>query len=369
MKMKRIKIVLTLTILIFVKISSFAGATEDLWAALKGANYANALPAISAGADMKSLDPTFGTPLNFAACWAPPEVVKALIDAGSDVNFIAPSNKYNPLMNAAQWGNPEAVKLLLAADSDIKIRNVIGQTMLACAFYGAKLDVVKLLVAAGADPSEKYKQVTLEQTLLGSLIGVHSPKEKIAYIQSVSKSLGGLGITFPDHLKNAKESDYTGLEELATYLISKGADPNQKVIGSWRNILFQSIEFGKTGAALALIKANADIEAKGMIIGGTKGKQNSYEVTPLMVASAKGDNAVVEALLALEADVNFLGVQHKGEVSSSTSGTTTTTTIANSYEYNTALSLAVDNNHPDTAELLLKKGALGPKEVMKLKKR
>lgn len=364
-----IKSLLTAATLLYGCHIACAGPTEDLWAALKSANYPNALTAIAAGADMKSLDPAFGTPLNLAACWADVAVVKALIDAGSDVNFIAPTNKYNPLMNAAQWGNTEAVKLLLAAGSDIKIKNVIGQTMVACAVYGAKLEIVKMIVDAGADPNEKYKIVALEQTPLSSLIGVHSPKEKIAYIQSVSKSLGGLGITFPDHLKNAKETDFSTLEQLATYLLDKGADPNQKVIGSWRTVLFQCIEFGKTGAALALIKAKADIEATGMIVGGSAGKQNHYEVTPIMVAAAKGDNAVVEALIALGANVNFLGVQHKGNVSQSTSGSTTTTSIENSWEYNTALSLANDNKHPDTAALLSAAGALGPREVMKMKKK
>ncbi len=365
---KKIKTVLTIAVMLFVNQLSFADATEDLWKALKGANYPNALTAISAGADLKNLDKSFGTPLNFASSWADAEVVKALIDAGSEVNFISPANKYNPLMNAAQWGNTEAVKLLIAAGGDIKIKNVIGQTMLACALYGAKLEIVKMITDAGADPLEQYKLVAIQQTLMGSLIGVHSPKEKIAYIQSVSKSLAGMGITFPDRLKNAKESDYSSLEELTKFLLEKGADPNQKVIGSWRNILFQSIEFGKTGMALALINAKADIEAKGLITGGEAGKQNSYEVTPLMVAAAKGDNAVVEALLALGADVNFLGVQHYGQVSQASSGATTTTTIANSWEYNTALSLAIDNKHPDTADLLLKKGALGPKEIKKMKK-
>src|SRR6185503_18588562 len=109
---RQIKILVTAAIMLFVNQFSFAGATEDLWTALKTANYPNALTAIRAGADLKSLDPAFGTPLNFASCWADAEVVKALIDAKSEVNFIAPSNGQSPLMNAASWGNIEAVKLL-----------------------------------------------------------------------------------------------------------------------------------------------------------------------------------------------------------------------------------------------------------------
>src|SRR6266446_3410691 len=97
---RQIKTVLTIAAMLFVNQFSFAGATEDLWTALKGANYPNALTAIAAGADVKSLDPAFGTPLNFASCWADANVVKALIDAKSEINFVAPANGNTPLTNA-----------------------------------------------------------------------------------------------------------------------------------------------------------------------------------------------------------------------------------------------------------------------------
>ena len=53
----QMKAVLTLAFMLFVSQFSFAGATEDLWKALKEANYPNALAAIAAGADVNSIDP------------------------------------------------------------------------------------------------------------------------------------------------------------------------------------------------------------------------------------------------------------------------------------------------------------------------
>ncbi len=369
-----IKSLLTIAALLFVSQISFAGATEDLWKALKAANDKDALAAIAAGADVNNVDASASTPLSLAACFSGGDVVKALIDAKADINYAQPSNGFTPLFNAANWGNTDAVKVLLAAGANVKPKAKLGQTLLWVAISSVKLELIKMIVDAGADPLEKFDISTSKGlTHMNAVIVTYSPKEKVANLAANRPGLEKYGLTYPERLVNAKESDFTPLQDIATYLLSKGLDPNQKVEGTWRNILFQSIQFGKTGVALALINAKADIEANGLITGGAVGKQNTYEVTPLMIAAAKGDNAVIEALLALGADVNFLGVQHKGTVTQSTvygsNSSTTTTSIENSWEYNTALSLANDNKHPDTAALLSAAGALGPREVMKMKKK
>ena len=354
---KKIKKLMTIAILLLVNQFSFAGATEDLWIAIKTANYPNALTAIAAGADMKNMDPSFGTPLNLASCWADAEVVKALIDAGSDINFVMPSNKFTPLMNAAYWGNTEAVKLLLAAGSNIKVVNIIGQTLLATAVYGGKVEIVKLITDAGADPNEKYKVGATDQNLLLSLNGTPSPSEKITYLQTVAKPFAALGVSFPDRMKNAKESDYTPTGDIAKYLIEKGADPSQKVAGTWGTMLFQATEFNKTGVVIALINAKANLEGTGKI----KGTGSLYAITPLMMAALKGNNELVEAFCKAGANVNFIatatdyGAEKK--VGYSVQWKTT--------KKNTAVSLANDNGHPDTVELLRKYGGLGPKEIKK----
>lgn len=359
---RQIKTLLTLAAMLFVNQFSFAGATEDLWAALKGANYPNALTAIAAGADVNNLDKTFGTPLNFASCWADASVVKTLIDAKSDVNFIAPANKFTPIMNAAQWGNTEAVKLLLAAGSDLKVKNIIGQTVLATAVIGAKLEIVKMITDAGADPNEKFKVGATELNLLVSMNQVKSPEEEIVYIQTVSKSLASLGVTFPNRLKNAKANDYSTLEDLTKYLLDKGLSPNQTIGGTWGSLIFQSTELGKTGVALALINAKADMEVTGMI----KGEHDVlYNVTPIMMASLKGNNELVEALCKAGANVNFVSTQMESGSKVNVGGNLGSMIYWKTTTKNTALSLATANGHPDTAALLQKYGGLGPKDVKK----
>lgn len=257
------KILFAISFLLTTKFS-FADATSDLWTALKTANYTNALTAIAAGADVKNLDASFGTPLNLASCWASADLIKALIDAKSEINFVSPVNGNTPLINAATWGNVEAVKLLLAAGGDIHIKTKLGQTILSLAVVSDKLEIVKLLVDAGSDPLEKYAIGTLTgNTLMNALIGGKEPEERIVYFQGLVTPLGNLGVTIPSEIINAKPEDFSSLEEIAVYLLGKGCDPNQPAPG-WGTILMQSLDFGKTGIAKALIEhgAKADFDEK-----------------------------------------------------------------------------------------------------------
>ncbi len=360
------KAVLTLAIMLFVNQFSVAGATEDLWKALKETNYPNALAAIAAGADVNSIDPAFGTPLNFAACWADAAVVKALLDAKSDVHFVAPANGYTPMLNAAYWGNTEVFKLLLAAGSDVKIKNKIGQPFLAVVLFAgnANMEIIKMVVDAGADPNEKYQIMTIKDlTMMNALIGAKDPKEKVAYMQTISGVMSKMGVTFPERLKNAKESDFTPLGDYANYLLEKGADPNQIMGGAFGSILFQATDLGRTGIVLALIDAKADLNVMGMIKGS---EQRFFKVTSLMVASLKGNNELVEAFCKAGADVNFISTEiGNQQISTKDLGDRTYTVYTTPSNKNTAVSFANDNNHPDTVELLRKYGGKGPKEIKK----
>ena len=78
------------------------------------------------------------------------EIIKQQLAAGSDVNAKAPSIGITPLMAAAVTGQGDAATLLsLSARPDIK--NNGGSTALHMAAFFGHLQIVKALVARGAD--------------------------------------------------------------------------------------------------------------------------------------------------------------------------------------------------------------------------
>jgi ankyrin repeat protein len=101
------------------------------------------------------------TPLIIAVENGDIDIVKALINAGADVNktdtyFNKPDDyfKYTPLIVAAGRGDTELVKLLITAGAKLDIRTPGGTTALSAAYGNeAKLPTFQALINAGADPN------------------------------------------------------------------------------------------------------------------------------------------------------------------------------------------------------------------------
>lgn len=348
------KITTTLTVAVWMLVSqlSFAGATEDLFTALKASKDKDALAAIAAGADVKYVDPAWGTALYCASIDAGPEVIKALIDAKSELNWTHPANGYTALMGAAHWANAEAIKLLLAAGADLKIHDKFGRTILSEAVTCGKLEVVKLLVEGGADPKEIYKFVGQEQYALMALIAAYPPAEKLKNLAEIREKMNAAGFTFSETFMNQKESDFSPLGDIAAYLLSRGANPNFKN-GGWGCILNQAIQFKKPDIAKALVEAKADLT----ITMRVRGKVSGFDGTPLMLASLQGYAELVDIMCQSGANVNEVGKERFSDVGADPNAKFY-------YVYrktNTALSLAIDNNLPEVAAVLRKYGAKEPK--------
>lgn len=85
-----------------------------------------ALNLIRAGADVRFDVPSDTGPLVEAAKANLPEVVRALIDSGADVNDGGPLVRITPLMVAARHADPEVVSLLLDAGARTDLRSFHG---------------------------------------------------------------------------------------------------------------------------------------------------------------------------------------------------------------------------------------------------
>ena len=120
----------------------------------RAAGYGN-LPAVRAllesGEDVNKGEPRFGqTALHFAAYKAEPVTLKALIEAGADVNA-QDSQGCTSLSFAAQQDNPMIVMELIKAGADVNLARPDGGTPLHMAVQNGREGCAAMLIQAGAD--------------------------------------------------------------------------------------------------------------------------------------------------------------------------------------------------------------------------
>lgn len=99
------------------------------------------------------------TPLHYAG-WNPkPGVAAALLDAGADVNALSRGGR-TPLHDAAgNASNPAVIELLIAAGAEVNARDNNGDTPLhSAAWYNPHPHIVTALIAGGADVDARDPQ-------------------------------------------------------------------------------------------------------------------------------------------------------------------------------------------------------------------
>jgi hemoglobin len=82
-------------------------------------------------------------------------VVRALVQAGANVNAQDGVKRCTPLHMAARRGNVEVAAALLDCGADIEARDSLGETPLRRAVNCNKIQVAALLLARGADPASR----------------------------------------------------------------------------------------------------------------------------------------------------------------------------------------------------------------------
>jgi hypothetical protein len=139
-----------------------------LWNAIEKHDVKKVKELLAAGADPndpgKHVNKMFesGDPLTLRAIdEESPEILAALLAAHTKPDV---KNMYgmNALMMAAYYGKTEMVKLLIAAKWDVNASDSAGTPVLWDAVKSKNIEVVKLLLNAGAKASAKKKQIVLD---------------------------------------------------------------------------------------------------------------------------------------------------------------------------------------------------------------
>lgn len=127
--------------------------------------------AILAGVDINAIDSEGNTSLSFAAYWGQTDVVHLLIEAGAELELKDEQNGWTPLIAAIHLGHAEIVKVLIQAGANIHVlykeqttlmyainrafeaTNIISYLLPQnCLLY---LKIIKKLIKAGVDVNAK----------------------------------------------------------------------------------------------------------------------------------------------------------------------------------------------------------------------
>lgn len=224
-----------------------------------------------------------------------------LLRVGADVNAAQPDGT-TALHWAVYRNDLELVQQLLSREANPDVTNLFGTTPLGEAVKVANVDIVRALLEAGADPDlpNADGQTAL---MLSASVGVFPISELLvqhgADVNVVEQFRGQTALMWAAAGNHA---------DIAALLIEKGADVNVRAV--WD-------DWGS--------QITSEPRAQYRLTGG---------LTPLLYAARGGCKRCVELILDQGADIDLTDPDGV-----------------------TALMIAVDNSHFDTATLLLQRGA------------
>ena len=193
------------------------------------------------------------TPLIIAFRKRDYKIMKLLLEKGADVNGLI-NNSRTILMSASSKGYQDIVELCINHNCDLNITDRFGWTALTLACVFDHVNIVELLLNAGANPNVKFGN-----------------EGQTALILVIKK----------------------GYFEIAKLLLLKGADPNIIDINQ-NTALHYSIVNGYQNITVLLLENNANPNVS-----------DCEHVTLLMLASKIGCYDIVKLLLDREADTNL----------------------------------------------------------------
>ena len=221
------------------------------------------------------------------------EIVRALIEAGADINKVD-GYKSAPIHYACIKGKINTLRVLIEAGADVNKVDERGRTSLHIASGEGDIPMVNMLIEAGADVNivdELSKTKQLSKAIHENNVdkALHLIKETGMTVDDINTRIGGITPLY--------RASYGGKIEIVRALIEAGADVNIERDINRGTPLHIACFRGHLDIVRALIEAGADVNVA----------SDTQNDTPLQIASFNGHIDLVRALIAAGADINAVG--------------------------------------------------------------
>ncbi|KAJ7434165.1 ankyrin repeat-containing domain protein [Mycena latifolia] len=242
------------------------------------------------GADIEAQDKDKCTALLMATRGGHVEVMKLLLEHGANIETQG-KDKRTPLLVAAHHSSREMVELLLEHGADSEAQDKDECTALILATRGGYVEVVKLLLVYGADIEAQDKD-ECTAAIAASICGYGAVMELLL---EHGADFSIKGDQWRTALVAASRRDDTAALHL---LLENGGDEDESWRDSWHTALIAAIyrDFKKDWTRGKVVKL---LLGKGDARGG-----KDRTASRLIAASADGDEAAVQKLLAGGGEVN-----------------------------------------------------------------
>ncbi len=270
---------------------------------------------LGAGANLSSRTDAGHTPLYYAAASGSVDTVRTIIDDNAFDGFDSPGAGF-PLHGAAAYDRTAVIDMLINREEyDIDRLDESGQTAIMVAARNNKPGAVRSLIRYNADLSIRAPN----NYEVFALAAVHNATDVLGVLLSFERFSVGSPIVESAFRLTARDSKIPALN----YLIKHGVDPNAVERDTGITPLMLAATAGHDGAASALLKARADLNAR-----------DAHGQTALIMAASGGKRNVVKLLIKAGANVKI--VDNNGR---------------------SAVQYAAQNGHNDTRKDLEKAGA------------
>ena len=276
---------------------------------------------IEAGANVNVANDYGVTPFLLACINGSSSMVRGLLQAGADPNTTRQTGE-SAIMTASRTGNLEAVKTLLAYEPDLnRQENRRGQTALMWAIEQGHPQVAKLLIERGADVNARSKRGFTPLLFAAQ----QNDLDSVEALLAAGAKLDGLTPEWGSALVAAAAR---GHEDLAIFLLEKGADPNAADSDQIAVLHYAMLQgLGHMGGVPPHMNNSSHVHRPTMInlvhallskganpnvpvgpidyvpgLPAISPKLNMDGVTPLMLAAAAADVDLAQILLEAGAD-------------------------------------------------------------------